>query len=63
MTADAPTVQYRVIVGKKNELVDGPDDAAVVISVPLTEVLAEDFDPTVAFMQGRLKSAGSTVGC
>ncbi len=54
------TIQYRVIVGKKDELVDGPDDADLVVSVPLTDVLADDFDPTVAYMQGKLKSTGST---
>jgi hypothetical protein len=54
------TVQYRVIVGKKNELVDGPDDADVVVSVPLDEAQADGFDPVVAYMQGRLKSTGST---
>jgi putative sterol carrier protein len=59
-TGDARTVQYRVIVGKKDELVDGPDDADVVITVPLTDVLAGGFDPAVAYMQGRLKSTGST---
>jgi hypothetical protein len=57
---DLTTVQYRVVVGKKDELVDGPDDADVVITVPLTEVIADGFDPTVAYMQGRLKSSGST---
>lgn len=53
-------VQYRVVVGKKDELVDGPDDADVVITVPLADIQADGFDPAVAFMQGRLKSAGST---
>jgi hypothetical protein len=57
---DPTTVQYRVIVGKKDELVDGPDDADVVITVPLTDVLGGGFDPTVAYMQGKLKSSGST---
>lgn len=57
---DLTTVQYRVIVGKKDELVDGPDGADVVITVPLTEVIADGFDPTVAYMQGKLKSTGST---
>ncbi len=57
---DLTTVQYRVIVGKKDELVDGPDGADVVITVPLTDVLTEGFDPTVAYMQGKLKSTGST---
>ena len=54
------TIQYRVIVGKKDEIVDGPDDAELVITVPLSDVLADKFDPTVAYMQGKLKSIGST---
>ena len=54
------TVQYRVIVGKKDELVDGPDDADVVVTVPLADVHADGFDPTVAYMQGKLKSTGPT---
>ncbi len=54
------SVQYRVVVGKRDELVDGPDDADVVVTVPLAEVVADGFDPTVAYMQGRLKSTGST---
>ena len=59
-TGDVTTVQYRVMVGKKDELVDGPDDADVVITVPLTDVIADGFDPTIAYMQGKLKSTGST---
>jgi hypothetical protein len=54
------TVQYRVAVGKKDELVDGPDDADLVLTVPLEVVRAEGFDATVAYMQGRLKSVGPT---
>jgi hypothetical protein len=57
---DVGTVQYRVVVGKRDELIDGPDDADVVVTVPLAEVVADGFDPTVAYMQGRLKSTGST---
>jgi len=53
-------VQYRVVVGKKDERVDGPDDADLVLTVPLDVVLTDGFDATVAFMQGRLKSAGPT---
>jgi len=52
------SVQYRIVLGKKvPDLVDGPDDAQLVISVPLAD--ATD-DPTVAFMQGRLKPVGHT---
>ncbi len=50
-------IQYRVVLGKKDERVEGPDDAAVVITVPLADAR---LDPTVAFMQGRLKTTGST---
>jgi hypothetical protein len=49
------TVQYRVVVGKKDERVDGPDDATIVITVPLADALA---DPAVSFMRGRLKASG-----
>jgi hypothetical protein len=54
------TVQYRVVVAKKDERVDGPDDADVVITVPLVDAAADGFDPTVAFMRGTLKAAGHT---
>jgi len=52
------TVQYRVVVAKKDERVDGPDDADVVITVPLADAAADGFDPTVAFMRGTLKASG-----
>jgi hypothetical protein len=54
------TVQYRVIVAKKDERVDGPDDAEVVITVPLSDAAADGFDPTVAYMRGVLKASGHT---
>ena len=54
------TLQLRVVIGKKDEKVDGPDDADVVVTVPLVDVLAGGFDATVAYMQGKLKSAGPT---
>ena len=54
------SVQYRVVVGKKDERVEGPDDAELVVSVPLDVVGADDFDATVAFMRGRLKATGPT---
>ena len=58
MTGQTGTVQYRVIVGKKEpDLVSGPDDADVVISVPFDDALT---DPTVAYMQGKLKPVGHT---
>lgn len=54
------SVQYRVVVAKKDERVDGPDDAAAVVTVPLVDAAADDFDPTVAFMRGVLKASGHT---
>ena len=52
------TAQYRVVVGKKDERVDGPDDAAVVFSVPLAVAADPAFDATVEFMRGRVKATG-----
>jgi hypothetical protein len=49
--------QYRVAFGKNDEAVDGPDDASVVITIAAADA---SLDPTVAFMQGKLKSTGST---
>ena len=54
------SVQYRVVVAKKDERVDGPDDADVVFTIPLVDAAAEGFDPTVAFMRGVLKASGDT---
>ena len=53
-------MQYRVVVGKKDERIDGPDDADVVVTVPLVDAAAPGFDPTVAFMRGVLKASGHT---
>jgi ribulose 1,5-bisphosphate synthetase/thiazole synthase len=53
-------VQYRVVVAKKDERVDGPDDADVVIVVPMVDAAASDFDPTLAYMRGVLKATGHT---
>ena len=54
------TVQYRLVVAKKDERVDGPDDADVVIAAPVALVAAGDFDATVEYMRGRLKATGHT---
>jgi len=54
------SVRYIVVVAKKDERVDGPDDAEIVITVPLVDAAADDFDPAVAFMRGKLKAAGHT---
>ncbi len=49
------SVQYRIVLGKKDELVIGGDDADLVISVAQADC---GLEPTVAYMQGRLKAAG-----
>ena len=54
------SVQYRVVVAKKDERVEGPDDAELVITIPLADAQHDSFDATVAYMRGRLKSTGST---
>jgi hypothetical protein len=54
------SVQYRIVVGKKDERTEGPDDADLVLTVPLDVVQTDGFDATVAYMQGRLKTAGPT---
>ncbi len=54
------TVQYRVVVAKRDERVDGPDDASVVVTVPLAVASEDGFDATVEFMRGRVKATGHT---
>jgi ribulose 1,5-bisphosphate synthetase/thiazole synthase len=54
------SVQYRVVVAKQDERIDGPDDADVVVTVPFVDAAAADFDPTVAYMRVVLKASGHT---
>ena len=54
------SVQYRVVVARRDERVEGPDDAGAVLTVPLDDAAAADFDPTVAYMRGVLKASGHT---
>jgi hypothetical protein len=54
------SVQYRVVVGKRDERVLGPDDAELVVTVPVDIVRQPGFDPTVEFMRGKLQIAGHT---
>lgn len=57
MPPASDTVQYRVVFGKNDEVVEGPDDAVVVITVPAAEATS---DPTSLYMRGVLKASGST---
>jgi hypothetical protein len=51
------SVQYRVAFGKNDEVVEGPDDADLVISIAAADA---SLTPEVAFMLGKLKNTGST---
>ena len=51
------SVQYRIAFGKNDEAVEGPDAADAVVTMAAADA---GIDPTVAFMQGKLKSTGST---
>lgn len=54
---DERTIQFRLVVAKKDELVEGPDDADTVATIALADA---DLDPSVAFMRGKLKITGPT---
>jgi putative sterol carrier protein len=51
------SVQYVLSFSKKDEVIEGPDDADVVVRIDAKHA---DLDPTVAFMRGKLKAEGST---
>ena len=51
------TVQYRVLFAKKDETVEGPDDADVVISIGAQDCT---LPASVAYMRGKLKAVGHT---
>lgn len=51
------SIQYRVSFGKNDEAVDGPDDAAVVVTIAAADA---GLAPTTAFMTGKLKNTGPT---
>ena len=51
------SIQYRVVFGKNDEAVDGPDDAPVVVTVAAADAA---LPPATAFMLGKLKNTGST---
>jgi hypothetical protein len=52
------SVQYRLAVANKDERIDGPDDADIVITAPVAIVTAEGFDATVEYMRGKVKASG-----
>jgi len=48
-------IQYRVAKGKKEEIVEGPDDAAVVVAIAAADL---PLGANVAYMRGKLKATG-----
>lgn len=56
------SVQYRVVVAKKDERAQGLDDADIVMTVPVAVAVESGFDATVEFMRGRLKAVGHSGG-
>lgn len=50
-------MQVRVTTGRQQVLVEGPDDADLVVTVARAEV---GTDPSVLFMTGKLKATGTT---
>ncbi len=54
------SVQYRVVLGKKDERIDGPADADIVVTAPFEVATSAGFDATVEFMRGRVKASGHT---
>jgi hypothetical protein len=51
------SIQYRVAKGKKEEIVEGPDDAEVVINIAAGDL---ELGANVAYMRGKLKATGHT---
>ncbi|MGD9997365.1 MAG: hypothetical protein AB7L17_07860 [Ilumatobacteraceae bacterium] len=51
------STQYRVAFGKKDEVVEGDDGADLVVTIAAADA---GLEPTVAYMQGKLKAVGSS---
>jgi hypothetical protein len=50
-------IQYQVVFAKKDVVTEGPDDAGLTIEVAVADA---GLDPTVAYMQGKLRATGDT---
>ena len=55
-----PQIQFRVTERGSDDRVSSGDDAALVVTLPLSVVNEQGFDPTTEFMRGRLKASGHT---
>lgn len=54
------SIRCVVAVARSDERAEGPEDASVVVTVPLVVASEDGFSATVEYMRGRLKAKGHT---
>ena len=54
------SIRCVVAVARSDERAEGPEDANVVVTVPLVVASEDGFSATVEYMRGRLKAKGHT---
>jgi hypothetical protein len=54
------SIRCVVAVARSDERAEGPEDASVVVTVPLVVASEDGFSATVEYMRGRLKVKGHT---
>ena len=54
------SIRCVVVVARSDERAEGPEDASVVVTVPLVVASEDGFSATVEYMRGRLKAKGHT---
>ena len=54
------SIRCVVAVARSDERAEGPEDASVVVTVPLVVASEDGFSATVEYMGGRLKAKGHT---
>ena len=54
------SIRCVVAVARSDERAEGPEDASVVVTVPLVVASEDGFSATLEYMRGRLKAKGHT---
>ena len=54
------SIRCVVAVARSEERAEGPEDASVVVTVPLVVASEDGFSATLEYMRGRLKAKGHT---
>ena len=54
------SIRCVVAVARSDERAEGPEDASVLVTVPLVVASEDGFSATVEYMRGRLKAKGHT---